>query len=120
MLYAALGGFSALPTYCCSQELKSQGWRSLFPLSIGIALIEGVIPSYLVQSKGNPYLLGAGVVLALLAAVLISKAYGSLSGVRSGTSRKGFIICIVSGVLMGAFAPFNAHALIAAHPLTPL
>jgi hypothetical protein len=90
-----------------------------FPLSIGIALVEGVILSYLVQSKGNPYLLGTGVVLALLAAVLISKAYGSLSGIPSGTSRKGFIICIVSGVLMGAFAPFNAHALIAAYPLAP-
>ena len=120
MLYAGLGGFIFnIANVLLLAGIEIAGLAIAFPLSIGIALVEGVILSYLVQSKGNPYLLGAGVVLALLAVVLIGKAYGSLTGARSDTSRKGFLICIVSGVLMGAFAPFNAHALTSAHPLTP-
>jgi glucose uptake protein len=120
MLYAALGGFIFnVANVLLLAGIEIAGLAIAFPLSIGIALVEGVVLSYLVQSKGNPYLLGAGVVLALLAVVLIGKAYGSLTGARTDTSRKGFVICIVSGVLMGSFAPFNAHALTSANPLTP-
>jgi glucose uptake protein len=120
MLYAALGGFIFnIANVLLLAGIEIAGLAIAFPLSIGIALVEGVVLSYLVQSKGNPYLLGAGVVLALLAVVLIGKAYGSLTGARTDTSRKGFLICIVSGVLMGSFAPFNAHALTSANPLTP-
>jgi glucose uptake protein len=120
MLYAALGGFIFnIANVLLLAGIEIAGLAVAFPLSIGIALVEGVILSYLVQSRGNPYLLGVGVILALLAVVLIGKAYGRLTGVRSDTSRKGFVICIVSGVLMGAFAPFNAHALTSEHPLTP-
>jgi glucose uptake protein len=120
MLYAALGGFIFnIANVLLLAGIELAGLAIAFPLSIGIALVEGVVLSYLVQSKGNPYLLGAGVILALLAVLLIGKAYGSLTGARSATSRKGFFICIVSGVLMGSFAPFNAHALTSAHPLTP-
>jgi len=120
MLYATLGGFIFnIANVLLLAGIEIAGLAIAFPLSIGIALAEGVILSYLVQSKGNPYLLGAGVVLALFAVVLIGKAYGSITGARSDTSRKGFITCIVSGVLMGAFAPFNAHALTSTHPLTP-
>src|SRR5665213_277223 len=120
MLYAALGGFIFnIANVLLLAGIEIAGLAIAFPLSIGIALVEGVVLSYLVQPKSNPYLLGAGVILALLAVLLIGKAYGSLAGARSATSRKGFIICIVSGVLMGVFAPFNAHALTSAHPLTP-
>jgi glucose uptake protein len=120
MLYAALGGFIFnIANVLLLAGIEIAGLAVAFPLSIGIALVEGVVLSYMVQSKGNPYLLGAGVVFALLAVLLIGKAYGSLAGTRSATSRKGFLICIISGGLMGSFAPFNAHALTSAHPLTP-
>jgi glucose uptake protein len=34
-------------------------------------------------------------------------------------SRKGIVVCIVSGLLMGSFAPFVTRAMTAARPLTP-
>lgn len=120
MLYAALGGFIFnIANVLLLAAIEIAGLAIAFPLSIGIALVEGVVLSYLVQPKGNAALLGAGVVLALLAVVLVGKAYGSLVGARASTSRKGIALCIVSGILMGAFAPFNAHALTSARPLTP-
>src|SRR5262244_2845469 len=56
------------------------GLAIAFPVSIGIALVVGVILSYAQQPKGNGALLAAGVICALIAVVLDGKAYGSLSG----------------------------------------
>jgi len=86
-----------------------------------------VVLSYLIQPKGQMGLLGAGVLMALAAVLLIGRAYASMnrsraepgSGSGHPASRRGTIICIVSGLLMGAFAPFNTRALTSAHPLTP-
>src|SRR5579863_6557307 len=55
------------------------GLAVAFPVSIGIALVVGVISSYALQPKGNAVLLGAGVLCALIAVVLDGKAYGSLA-----------------------------------------
>src|SRR4029079_3636694 len=68
--------------------------------------------------KGNPLLLGAGVALAVVAVIADGKAYGSLRGGAAAASRKSVVVCVVSGVLMGAFAPFVTRALTAGHPLT--
>jgi glucose uptake protein len=64
-------------------------------------------------------LLGAGVALAILAVLADGKAYGSLAKDGAGASRQSVIVCIVSGLLMGAFAPFVTRALTAGHPLGP-
>jgi glucose uptake protein len=82
-----------------------------FPLSIGIALAVGVILSYALQPKGNAVLLTVGVICALLAVFLDGKAYGSLGSASKTVSRKSIIVCIVSGVLMGLWAPFMARAM---------
>ncbi len=99
------------------------GLAVAFPLSIGIALVVGVVMSYSLEPRGNPVVLGAGVALAVLAIVFDGKAYGALAEPGSerggGASRQGVVICIVSGVLMGSFAPFVTHALTAGRALTP-
>ncbi len=64
-------------------------------------------------------LLGLGVVLALVAVIFIGKAYGRLSKDGEAVSRKSLIICVISGLLMGSFAPFVTKALTAGHPLSP-
>jgi glucose uptake protein len=94
------------------------GLAVAFPVSIGIALVVGVVMSYAIQPVGDPLLLGVGVALALVAVVLVGKAYGRLSD-GEGVSRKGLTICIISGLLMGSFAPFVTTALTAGHTLTP-
>ena len=108
------------------------GLAVAFPISIGIALVEGVVLSYAIQPKGNPVLLGTGVAFAVVAVILIGQAYGQLrapDGRQPANdaseapgytpARKGVVVCVVSGVLMGAWAPFVTKAMTAAVPLTP-
>lgn len=120
LIYAFIGGFIFnIANVLLVAGIEITGLAIAFPLSIGIALVEGVLLSYAIQPKGNAALLASGVAMALLAVVLIGKAYGSLPRPDKAVSRKGIAICVVSGFLMGAFAPFNARALTSAHPLTP-
>src|SRR5206468_6652483 len=87
------------------------GLSIAFPVSIGIALVVGVVSSYVLQPKGNAGLLAAGVACAIVAVILDGKAYGSLPRAASAISRKSIIVCIVSGILMGLWAPFVTHAM---------
>ncbi len=120
ILYAAIGGFIFnIANVLLIAGIAIAGLAVAFPISIGIALVEGVILSYAIQPKGNALFLGAGVVMAVIAVVLIGKAYRELQGQNQKLSRKGVIICVVSGVLMGLFAPFVTRAMTASHPLTP-
>jgi glucose uptake protein len=94
------------------------GLAVALPVSIGIALVVGVVLSYILQPKGIALYLGLGVVCALVAVILDGKAFGSLGSGRSA-SRKSIIICIVSGVLMGLWNPFVAYGATRGNPLTP-
>jgi len=95
------------------------GLAIAFPVSIGIALVVGVISSYALQPKGNAVLLAAGVMCAVVAVVLDGKAYGSLASAGRSVSKKSIVTCIVSGVLMGLWAPFVAHAMTTGNTLGP-
>ena len=87
------------------------GLAIAFPGSIGIARVVGVITSYAQHPKGNAMLLAAGVLCAVIAVVLDGKAYASLASASRSTSKKSIITCIVSGVLMGLWAPFMTRAM---------
>ena len=80
------------------------GLAVAFPVSIGIALVVGVVLSYALQPKGNAMFLAMGVVCALIAVILDGKAYGSLASAGRSVSRKSIVICVVSGVLMGLWS----------------
>src|SRR5947209_10426517 len=73
------------------------GLAVAFPVSIGIALVVGVVLNYILQPKGNAVLLMAGVACAFIAVVLDGKAYGNLVRAGQGASRKSIIVCVVSG-----------------------
>jgi glucose uptake protein len=118
--YAAVGGFIFnIANVLLVAGIEIVGLAVAFPLSIGIALVEGVLLSYLIQPKGEIWMLVAGVIAALIAVILIGRAYKCMQSSSRAVSRRGIVICIVSGVLMGIFAPFNTKALTSAHPLTP-
>src|ERR1700740_3506193 len=72
------------------------GLAIAFPVSIGIALVVGVVFSYILQPQGHAGLLAAGVVCAVIAVVLDGKAYGHLANVNRSISKKSIITCIVS------------------------
>lgn len=95
------------------------GLAIAFPVSIGIALVVGVVSSYVLQPKGNAGLLAAGVVSAVIAVVLDGKAYGNLGGKNQAVSKKSIVTCIVSGVLMGLWAPFVTRSMTQGNTLGP-
>jgi glucose uptake protein len=95
------------------------GLAIAFPVSIGIALVVGVVLSYGLQPKGNAMFLAIGVGCALIAVILDGKAYGSLGKTERSVSRKSIVICVVSGVLMGLWNPFVAYGATRGNVLTP-
>src|ERR1700681_1575377 len=95
------------------------GLAVAFPVSIGIALVVGTISSYALQPKGNGTLLAAGVLCAFIAVIMYGKAYGSLAVAGRQVSKKSIIVCVVSGVLMGLWAPFVARAMTNGNTLGP-
>ncbi len=94
------------------------GLAVALPVSIGIALVVGVVLSYALQPKGNALFLAVGVACALIAVILDGKAFGSLGTGRSA-SRQSIITCIVSGVLMGLWAPFVTRSMTHGNALGP-
>src|ERR1700683_1004537 len=83
------------------------GLAVAFPISIGIALVVGVVLSYALQPRGNATLLALGVACAFIAVLLDGKAYGNLAATGRSVSKKSLITCVVSGILMGLWAPFK-------------
>jgi glucose uptake protein len=95
------------------------GLAIAFPVSIGIAMVVGVVLSYVLQPKGSAALLAAGVVCAVAAVILDGKAYGSLARANRSISRKSIVVCAISGILMGLWAPFVTRAMTQGHTLGP-
>jgi len=112
VIYALVGGaIFNLANLLLVAAIDMAGLAVAFPISIGIALVVGTVLSYVLQPKGNAALLGLGVICALIAVILDGKAYGSLGRAEKSLSRKSVIVCIVSGVLMGLWAPFLTRAM---------
>ena len=112
LLYALAGGFIFnIANVLLVAAIEMVGLAIAFPLSIGIALVEGTVVSYLIHPGGNATLLFAGVGMALLAVIFIGKAYAVRGGESAVATRKGIVLCLVSGVLMGSWAPLLSKAL---------
>jgi len=120
VVYALVGGaLFNLANLLLVAAIDMAGLAVAFPVSIGIALVVGVVLSYALQPKGNVVYLGLGVICALIAVILDGKAYGSLASAGRSLSKKSIVTCIVSGVLMGLWAPFLTHAMTRGNPLGP-
>ena len=85
-----------------------------FPIGVGLALVVGVIWNYVVNPQGNPLLLFAGVAMIVAAIVLDGIAYRIHSGAKQAGAesdesskkiRKGILLSVAGGVLMGMFFP---------------
>ena len=89
------------------------GMSVAFPVGIGIALVLGVIVNYISNPQGNPVLIFGGVALIALAIILNAKAYQKLqTNTSSGVSKKGLILSVVSGCLMGLFYKYVAGSMV--------
>src|SRR5881227_844061 len=81
------------------------GLAVAFPIGIGLALVIGVLMNYLLAPKGHPFLLFGGVAMVMLAIVFDAMAYRRREAGRQQVSRKGILISLACGVLMGVFYP---------------
>jgi len=118
IVWAMIGGFIFnIANLLLVAGIAIAGLAIAFPIAIGIAVIEGVVLSYILQPKGNPLYLAGGVALATAAILFDAMAYKRLGGNK--VTRKGIVVNVVSGLLMGGFAPFVTRAMTAGHPLTP-
>ena len=98
------------------------GMAVAFPVGIGVALVMGVILNYLIKPAASPTLLFGGCLLVLAAIIVDAKAYsmlnvlrhevlakeGKAKSLRRPTSKKGIILSLACGLLMGSFFPLVA------------
>jgi glucose uptake protein len=87
------------------------GLAVAFPVGIGLALIVGAISTYVISPKGNPVLLFVGIALVSAAIVFDAIAYRLRETERAAMSRRGIIISLVAGLLMGTFYPLVSKAM---------
>jgi glucose uptake protein len=87
------------------------GMAVAFPVGVGLALVLGVLTTYLSTREGNPPMLAAGVTFVGAAIVLDALAYKRLAGGRGGASAKGVTLSVIAGILMGQFYRFVAQSM---------
>ena len=89
------------------------GMSVAFPVGIGIALVLGVIVNYISNPQGNPLLIFGGVAFIALAIILNARAYQKLLVNSTGkVSKKGLVLSVVSGCLMGLFYKYVAGSMV--------
>lgn len=94
------------------------GLAVAFPVGVGLALVLGVITTYLSTKEGNAPMLALGVGAIMLAIILDAIAYKRLASGARKTPVKGIVISIAAGLLMGFFYKYVAQAMGKIEPLT--
>jgi glucose uptake protein len=99
------------------------GMAVAFPVGIGLALVLGVVTTYVAKPEGNVPKLALGVGCVMLAIVLDALAYKRLAAAGIRAPLRGIVLSIVAGVLMGFFYSFVAQSMgaydVATHALEP-
>lgn len=106
MYYAFFGGVVFnIANILLVSAIAIAGMSVAFPVGIGLALVLGVLWTYLGDQahSGNPVLLFLGVGFVALAIVVNAIAYRTLPGGRGGIGAKGLILSIFCGILMSTF-----------------
>jgi glucose uptake protein len=99
--------------------IEIAGLAVAFPIGIGVALVEGVVTSYILAPRGQPVLLFGGLLLVVVAIGLDAMAYRRKEAESSKVSSKGIGISIASGILMGLFYPLVTKAITGHNALGP-
>lgn len=91
--------------------IEISGLAVAFPVGIGLALVVGAVSSYVLSPNGNPLMLFGGIVLVIAAIVCDAVAYRLREQQHPAMSRRGVIISLAAGLLMGTFYPFVARSM---------
>jgi glucose uptake protein len=107
---AAAGVVFNLANLLLVAAIAIAGLAVAFPVAIGTALIIGTVLTFVVDRKGSPFNLALGVALAALAIGCCALAYRAQAKELKVT-RKGVIVCLVSGLLMASWSPLAAASM---------
>lgn len=94
------------------------GMAVAFPVGVGLALVLGVITTYVAKPEGNVPMLAIGVMAVVIAIILDALAYRKLASQGQKTPVKGILISVTAGSLMGWFYSFVAQAMGEIDPAT--
>jgi glucose uptake protein len=94
------------------------GLAVAFPVGVGLALVLGVITTYLATHEGNTPMLALGVAGIMIAILLDALAYKRLASSGQKAPVKGIVISIAAGLLMGFFYKYVAQSMGKIEPLT--
>ena len=94
------------------------GLAVAFPVGVGLALVLGVITTFLATKQGNVPMLALGVAAIMIAIILDALAYKRLASGGRKTPVKGIVISIAAGLLMGFFYKYVAQAMGQIDPAT--
>ncbi len=94
------------------------GLAVAFPVGVGLALVLGVVTTYVARPEGNVPMLAAGIAGVAVAIVLDALAYRRLAAAGRKTPVKGIVISVAAGLLMGWFYSFVAQGLGRIDPAT--
>src|SRR5512146_950274 len=87
------------------------GLAVAFPVGVGLALVLGVIMTYVQSPIGNPGLLFLGAAGVAAAIILDAVAYRMVPSAGQKTTPKGIVLSVASGALLGVFYPFVARSM---------
>jgi glucose uptake protein len=91
--------------------IEIAGIAVAFPVGVGLALVIGVITTFLAKREGNVPLLAVGVACIAIAIILDALAYHRLVSAQRRTPRKGIVLSVAAGILMGWFYSFVAESM---------
>lgn len=119
LMYAFLGGVAFnVANILLTASIEIAGLAVAFPVGVGLSIVIGVILNYWITPKNDPLLLFGGVGLLLAAIVIDGIAFHlhAGGGARKST-RRGIVLCILSGIGLGLFYPLVAKSIaLAGHP----
>jgi glucose uptake protein len=87
------------------------GMAVAFPVGIGLALVIGVMTTFIVNPVGNVTMLFLGVACVVAAIIIDAMAYKRLPSSGQKSTAKGLVLSIVAGVSMGFFYRFVAASM---------
>jgi glucose uptake protein len=120
LVMALLGGITFnIANLLLVAAIEIAGLAVAFPVGIGLALVVGAVSSYLISPNGNPWLLFVGIALIAVAIILDAGAYRLRERERAATSRRGVLLSLAAGLLMGTFYPFVSKAMSGDHAMGP-
>jgi len=114
------GGVFNLANMLLVAAISVAGMAVAFPVGIGLALVIGVVWSYILNPQGNPVLLFGGAALLVVGIVVVAMAYKTYAAMKTAekaeerkakrrraprNALKGIGLSLACGVLMGSFYP---------------